>query len=139
LQRSPLLEPTEVALFTIIFSNRKTAFAIYSRHFVVHYFSRHFVVHYFSPSSTGQCFFKVFKRVSWWSFRGSMPFSLLCLILFHKIASFRPYMLTLLNTTFSFGKQAKVSFINRKVLCRPTHSFIYSFSCPLFLSGESRG
>jgi len=41
-------------------------------------------------------FFKIFKRVSWWSFRVSTPFSLLCLILlthFHKNASFRPNML----------------------------------------------
>jgi len=41
-------------------------------------------------------FFKVFKRVSWWSFRVSTPFSLLCLILmthFHKNVSFRPDML----------------------------------------------
>jgi len=41
----------------------------------------------------------------------SIPFSLLCLILgFHKNASFR----------------------------RPTYSFIHSFSCPLYLWGESR-
>jgi len=32
-------------------------------------------------------FFEVFERVSWWSYRVSIPFSLLCLILltdFHK-------------------------------------------------------
>jgi len=37
-------------------------------------------------------FFKVFKRVSWWSFRVSTPFYLLSLILithFHKNAGFR--------------------------------------------------
>jgi len=43
-----------------------------------------------------QCFFKVFKKVSRWSFRVTTPFSLLCLILtthFQKNASFRPDML----------------------------------------------
>jgi len=48
-------------------------------------------------------------------------------------------MLDYLNTTFTSGKQTKDNFINRKVHCRPTHSFIYSFSCQLFLWGESRG
>jgi len=80
--------------------------------------------------------FKVFGRVSRWSFRMSIPFSLLCLILlmhFHKNASFHPNMLNYLNTTFTFGKQTKDNFINRKVHCRPTHPFIYSYSCPHFL------
>jgi len=88
-----------------------------------------------------QCFSKIFKRVSWWSFRVSKPFSLLCLILlthFHKNASFRPNMLNYLNTTFTFGKQAKDNFINRNIQCRLTYKFIYSFSCPVSL-GESRG
>jgi len=40
-------------------------------------------------------------------------------------------MLNYLNTTFTFGKQTKDSFINRKFQCRPTYSFIHSFSCPL--------
>jgi len=31
--------------------------------------------------SVNQCFFKVFERVSWWSFRVPKPFSHLCLIL----------------------------------------------------------
>jgi len=44
-----------------------------------------------------------------------------------------------LNTTITFGKQTKDNFITRKVQCRRTHSFIHSFSCPLFLWGESRG
>jgi len=95
---------------------------------------------FFAVSSTSVCF-KVFKSVSWWSFRVSTPFSLLCLILlthFHKNASLHPNMLNYLNTTCVFGKQTKDNFINRKVQCRPTHSFIYSFSCPLFL-WESRG
>jgi len=48
---------------------------------------------------------------------------------FHKNASFHPNMLYYLNTTFAFGKQTKDNFINRKIQCRPTHSFIYSFSC----------
>jgi len=51
-------------------------------------------------------FLKVFKRVSWWSFRVSTTFSLLCLILltdFHKKARFRPSILNYLNTTFTFG------------------------------------
>jgi len=96
---------------------------------------------FFAVSSTSVCF-KVFKSVSWWSFRVSTPFSLLCLILlthFHKNASLHPNMLNYLNTTCVFGKQTKDNFINRKVQCRPTHSFIYSFSCPLFLWGESWG
>ena len=66
--------------------------------------------------------------MSWWSFRVSTPFSLLCLILlthFHKNASFRPNMLNCLNTTFTFGKQTKENFINRKVQRRPSHSFIF--------------
>ena len=87
-------------------------------------------------------FFKVFKRVSWWSFRVSAPFSLLCLIFlidFHKKASFCPIMLNYLNTTFTFGKQTEDTFINRNFHCRPTYSFIHSFSCPLFLWEESRG
>jgi len=47
-------------------------------------------------------------------------------------------MLNCLNTTFTFGKQTEDTFINRNFHCRPTYSFIHSFSCPLFL-GESRG
>jgi len=88
-----------------------------------------------------QCFFKVFERVSWWSFRVSTTFSLLCLILltdFHRNASFRANMLNYLKTTFTFGKQTKDSFINRKFQCRPTHSLIHSILCPLFL-WEIRG
>ena len=72
--------------------------------------------------------------MSWWCFRVSTPFSLLCLILltdFHKNSSVHPNMLNYLNTTFTFGKQTKDSFINRKFQCRPTYSFIHSFSCPL--------
>jgi len=89
-----------------------------------------------------QCFFKVFERVSWWNFRVSTPSSPLCLTLlthFHESARFRPNMLNHLNTTFTFGKQTKDNFINRKVQCRPSHSFIFSFSCPLFFSGETWG
>jgi len=87
-----------------------------------------------------QCFFKAFKRVSWWSLRVSTPFSLLCLILctdFHKNASLRPNMLNYLNTTFTFGKQSKDNFINRKFQCRPAYSFIHF--CARFFFGESRG
>jgi len=79
---------------------------------------------------------KVFKRVSWWSFRVSTPFSLLCLILsnhIHKNASFHPSIPNYLNAIFTFAKQTKDNFINRKVQCRPTYSLIHSFSCPLFL------
>ena len=64
----------------------------------------------------------------------SIPFSLLCLIRlsdFHKNTSFRPNMLNYLNTAFTFGKQTKDNFINRKFQCRP------AFSCPVFLWGES--
>ena len=89
-------------------------------------------------SGVTQCFFMVFKRVWWWSFRVSTPFSLLCLILlthFHKNASFR---LNCLNMCIHFGKQTKDNIINRMVQCRPTHSFIYSLSCPLSF-GEIRG
>jgi len=57
---------------------------------------------------------------------------------FSQNASFHPNMLNYLNTTFTFGKQIKVNFINRKVDCRPARSLIFSFSCPLFLSGGSR-
>jgi len=88
-------------------------------------------------------FFKVFKRVSWWSFRVSTPFSLLLLILltdFRKNASFRQNVLNYyLNTTFTFGKRTEDNFINRKVRCRPTYAFIHSCSCPLFLYGEPPG
>jgi len=86
-------------------------------------------------------FFKVFQRVSWWSFRVSTPFSFLCLIFltdFRKKASFHPTGLNHLNTTFTFGKQTKDTFINRNSQCRPTYSFIHLFSCPIFL-GKSRG
>jgi len=48
-------------------------------------------------------------------------------------------MRNFLNTTFTFDKQTEENFINRKVRCRPTYSFIHSLSCPLFLWGESRG
>jgi len=41
--------------------------------------------------------------------------------------------------TFTFRKQTKDNFISRKFQCRPTYSFIHSFSCPLFLWGESLG
>ena len=88
-----------------------------------------------------QCFFKVFQRVSWWSFRVSAPLSLLCLIFlidFRKNANFCPNMLNYLNTTLTFGKQTKDTFINRNFHCRPRYSFVHSFSCPLF-PGESRG
>jgi len=70
----------------------------------------------------------------------STRFSFLCLILdFHKNASFHRNMLGYLNTTFTFGKQTKDNFINRKVQCRcrGMYSFIYSFSCPFFPWGES--
>jgi len=96
------------------------------------------------PHKLLQCFFKVFERVSLWSFRVSTPFSLLCLILltyFHKNTSFRPNMPNYLNTTFTFGKQTKDNFINRKVQCRSTHSFTHSFahSRACFFFGESHG
>jgi len=68
-------------------------------------------------TSEGSVFFIVFKGVSWWSISVSTPFSLLRLILltgFHRNASFRPNMLNYFNTTFTFGKQSKVNFINRK-------------------------
>ena len=67
-------------------------------------------------SVTTSVLFKVFKRVSWRSFRVSAQFSLLCLILLnhiHKNTSFRPNILNCLNTTFTFGKQTKDNFINR--------------------------
>jgi len=85
--------------------------------------------------------FQGFKRLSLWSFRVSTPFSLLCLILltdFHKNAGFRPIMLNYLNTALTFGKQTKDNFINGKVQCRYVR-YAHSFSCPLFLWGESRG
>jgi len=74
--------------------------------------------------------------------KGVNTISLLCLLLltdFNKNASFRPNMLNYLNTTLTFGNQTNDNCINRKVQCRPTCSFIHSFSCPLFLRGESRG
>ena len=37
-------------------------------------------------------------------------------------------MLNYLNTTFTFVKQTKDNFINRKIQCRPTYSFTHSFS-----------
>jgi len=76
-------------------------------------------------STIYQCFFKVFKRVSWWSFRVSAQFSLLCLILInhiHKNESFRPDTLNCLNTTFAFGKQTKENFINRSSPKRTRHT-----------------
>ena len=71
----------------------------------------------------------------------STLFLFLCPILlsdFHKNASFRPNMLNYLNTTSTFGKQTKDNFINRKVQCMLTSSFIHSFAWPLSF-GESRG
>ena len=61
--------------------------------------------------------------MSWWSYRVSIQFSLLCLILltdFHKNAHFRPNMLNNLNMTFTFGKQTKDNFMKRKFKSRPT-------------------
>jgi len=95
---------------------------------------------FLASNDLNQCFFKVFERVSRWSLRVSTPFSLLCLILltdFHKNASFPPNMLIYLNTTFTFGKQIKHNFINRKVECRPTYSFTHFRA--RFTYGESRG
>jgi len=44
---------------------------------------------------------------------------------FHKNASFHPDMRNYWNTTFTFGKETKDNFINRKVQCRPhIHSLI---------------
>jgi len=89
-------------------------------------------------STLRQCFLKVFQRVSWWSFRVSTLFSLLCLILdFHKNASFPENMLNYLNTTFTVGKQTKDNLINRKFQYRPTYSFTHF--CAHFLLRESRG
>ena len=71
--------------------------------------------------------------MSWWSYRVSIPFSLLCLVLlihFHKNASFRPNMLYL-NTIFTFGKQTKDNFINRKFQCRSTYSLTHFVSVSL--------
>jgi len=48
-------------------------------------------------------------------------------------------MLNYLNTTFTFDEQPKDNFINWKVQCRLAYSFIHSFSCQLYLWGESRG
>ena len=72
----------------------------------------------------------------------STPFSLLCLILlthFHKNANFRPNMLNCLKRTFTFGKETKDNFINRKVQGRRTCSFIYNLSCPVTYAGSFRG
>jgi len=83
-------------------------------------------------------FLSFFKRVSWWRFWVSTWFSLVCLILltdFHKKQSFRSNMLNYLNTTFA--KHSKDNSINRKFHC--SCSFIQSFSCLLFVWGESRG
>jgi len=58
----------------------------------------------------------------------SIPFSLLCLKIltdFHKSATFRPNILYYLNAIFTFGKQTKDNFINRKFQCRPTYSFTH--------------
>ena len=60
--------------------------------------------------------------MSWWSYRVSIQFSLLCLILstdFHKNTHFRPNMLNNLNMTFTFGKQTKDNFMKRKFKRRP--------------------
>ena len=81
--------------------------------------------------------FKVFERVSWWSFRVSTPFSLLFLILltdFHKNSSFRPNMLNYLNTTCTFGKH--ISWIEMFNVDLHTHSFT-QFRAH-FSFGESR-
>jgi len=80
-----------------------------------------------------QCFFKVLKRVSWWSFSVLTPFSLLSFILltdFRKNASFRPYMLNKLSTTFIFGKQTKNNFNSERF---NAGLFIHSFLCLFFL------
>jgi len=87
-------------------------------------------------------FFKVFERVSWWSFRVPTPFSLLCLIHFnwfsqkHKFPSKYAYYL---NSILTFDEQTKDNFINIMFQCRPTCSFIHSISCPLFFWRESQG
>ena len=87
-------------------------------------------------------FFQGFQKGVVVELQGVNTIFLLCLILltqFHKNASSRPNMLDYLNTTFTFGKQTKDNFINSKVqICWCIYSFIYSFSCPLFLR-ESRG
>jgi len=84
-----------------------------------------------------QCFFKVFERVSWWSFRVSTPFSLLCLILlthFHESASFRPSMLNRLNTTFTFGKQTNKRQFHKQEgsmwACTLIHLLIFAPAIP---------
>jgi len=65
------------------------------------------------------------------------PFCLILITHFHKNASFRPDMLTYLNKSFTFGKQTKDNFINRKVQCRrTTHSFTHFRA--RFSFGESR-
>ena len=56
---------------------------------------------------------------------------------FHKNASFPSNMLNYFNMTFTFGKQIKNNFINRKVECRSTYSFTYFRA--RFSYGESRG
>ena len=89
-----------------------------------------------------QCFFEVFERVSWLSFRVSTPFSFYNMSdTFNWFSQKRkfPSRYAYLNTTFTFGTQAEDNFLNRKVRCRRTYSFIHSFWCPLFLWGESRG
>jgi len=48
-------------------------------------------------------------------------------------------MLNYLDTTFTFGKQSKDNFINRKFQFRPAYSFIHWFLCQLYLWRESRG
>ena len=86
-------------------------------------------------------FFKVFDRVSWWSFRVSKPFSILSLILLnhiHKNAVFRPNILNYLNTAFTFGKRTKDTFINRTI------QYVYEFTdslifVPTFLGGRVMG
>jgi len=86
-------------------------------------------------------FFKVFDRVSWWSFRVSKPFSILSLILLnhiHKNAVFRPNILNYLNTAFTFGKRTKDTFINRTI------QYVYEFTdslifVPAFFWGEGHG
>jgi len=66
------------------------------------------------------------------------PFCLILLTDFHKNASFRQNMLNCFNTTFTFGKQTKDSFINRKFQCRRSYYSLSHFRSR-FSFGESRG
>jgi len=71
--------------------------------------------------------FKVIKMVSWWSLRVSTPFSLLCLTFnwFSQNRKFPSKYAYYLNSAFTFGKQTKDNFINRKFQCRSTYSFTH--------------